>query len=129
MLSENSDALTEACELLRNDIREKMREIQSFILTPEFRRVYNELMSFPPHLRHEFVELIMLNPEELKKRGIDVPSGLKIQRSEFADKRPTLFCITNHLSENMGWKKITITFDNPLGTPHIPIDANRIEKA
>jgi len=35
-----------------------------------------------------------------------------IQRSEFADQRPTLFCVSKVLPLAYPWHKITVTFDS-----------------
>ena len=35
-----------------------------------------------------------------------------MQRSEFADQRPTLFCVTKMLGLAYPWQKVTITFDS-----------------
>ena len=71
-----------------------------------------EMYALPAHLQHEFVELVCLDENALRARGLEVPEGLVIQRSEFGDKRPTLFCVTKVLPPGLGWHKVTITFDN-----------------
>jgi hypothetical protein len=46
-----------------------------------------------------------------------VPHDIIFQRSAFSDNRPSLFCMTKYLPDGIGWKKVTITFDNPDGEP------------
>lgn len=70
-------------------------------------------MRLPPDERASLVSEVVLDPGARASRGITVPAGLVIQRSTFADARPTLFCVAKHLPRNLGWKKVTITFDNP----------------
>jgi len=66
-----------------------------------------------PQRRADFVRDVVLNRTERERRGIDDnAAGLIIQRSEFADGRPTLFCITKMLGLAHPWQKVTITFDN-----------------
>ena len=57
---------------------------------------------------------MLINDEELKKRGIDIPSGILIQRSAFGDRRPTLFAVKHFLPEKYAnvWQNVNITFDN-----------------
>jgi hypothetical protein len=59
-----------------------------------------------------FVRTVLLDPEQLDKRGLTPPAGLCIQRSEFHDQRPTLFCVSQHLPEGAQWKRVTITIDH-----------------
>lgn len=101
--------------------QEKVRALQhamecvvEFALTPQFSAVFREMFSLPYELRYEFVELVLLDPDELLRRDVRLPSGIDIQRSWFADERPTLFCITKRLPPGMGWKVATVTIDNPL---------------
>jgi hypothetical protein len=102
------------------EIRLRTTEIAHFVFTDEFRSMLSELYSKPVSERAEFVRDVMINPEEQDKRGISVPEGMAVQRSTFADGRPTLFCVTNYLSD--GKRKVTITFDNP--TPEQPISSS-----
>ncbi len=63
---------------------------------------------------------VVINKDELVARGISVPEGMTVQRSAFADGRPTLFCVTKYLPDRM--RKVTITFDNPEGSQTITTD-------
>ena len=46
------------------------------------------------------------------KWDLAVPNDMHLQRSEFADGRPTLFCVTKILPLAHPWHKVTITFDD-----------------
>lgn len=94
--------------------QDALAAVVSFASSPEFCAVLNEMWALPAELRHEFVELVFLDPELLAQRGLLVPKDIDIQRSWFADERPTLFCITKKLPPGMGWKVATVTIDNPL---------------
>jgi hypothetical protein len=94
------------------EIKSSLDEIRNFVATEAFLSVLGDLFALPEHLRHEFVEAVLLDPALLKSRGVDVPDTLSIQRSHFSDNRPTLFCVSKELKENIGWKKVTFTFDN-----------------
>jgi hypothetical protein len=87
-------------------------ELTNFVCTDSFRSLLGEMSSLPEHLRHEFVELVLLDKAQLARRGVHVPKGIEIQRSFFADQRPTLFCVSKAVPAGHLWKKITITFDN-----------------
>jgi hypothetical protein len=89
-------------------------KILDFCFSENFINIVKECFALPERLRHEFVELVLLSTEQLSARGVHIPHGLRIQRSYFADRRPTLFCVTCALPDGCGWKKVTMTFDNEL---------------
>jgi hypothetical protein len=95
-------------------MRQNYDEIIEFILTPEFVSVYNELMSLPPPKRPAFVVSVLLEREELAKRGIVVPDGILIQTSAFGDRRPTLFVVKKFLPKkyHTAWENVNWTFNN-----------------
>ncbi len=95
-------------------ILDGLATIQDFVGQEEFQAILREMWMLPDALRHEFVELIWLDDKELARRGLKIPSHLTIQRSWFEDRRPTLFCVSSHLPQGIGWKKVTITFDNEM---------------
>ena len=99
---------------IRGVIRESVQKIGQFVCRPEFQALVDELFSLDKKARPNFVLNVILNEEERRKRGIVVPTGMIIQRSTFADNRPTLFCITQRVPLARPWDKVTITFDNPL---------------
>jgi hypothetical protein len=84
-----------------------------------FRALLDEMWNLPKEHRAEWVRQVILSDEALAARGIVVPAGMTLQRSAFADNRPTLFCVTKHLPPGLHWHKVTITFDNPSGPPAI----------
>jgi hypothetical protein len=79
-----------------------------------------ELYGLPEEDRADYVLNVLLSPQEQERRGITIPPGMVIQRSAFRDNRPTLFCVTQHLPPDLGWQKVTVTFDNATGAPAIP---------
>ena len=90
-------------------------ELIDFATTPEFKAVLKELRSYPSKDRPGFVMSVLLNPDELAKRGIQQPAGILIQRSAFGDRRPTLFCIKKYLPEkyaSVTWQNVNLTFDD-----------------
>ncbi|MEH2474596.1 hypothetical protein V1281_004221 [Nitrobacteraceae bacterium AZCC 2161] len=103
------------------------KELCDYVCSESFQRVLCEVSSLPEALRHEFVEFVLLDEEQLAIRNILPPAGIAIQRSYFADRRPTLFCVTKKVPEGLLWKKITITFDNDsigLSAPPFACDEN-----
>lgn len=95
---------------LKVETEESVLEIARFVNAEEFQSLLGELWDTPPEERREFVQCVVLNEEELADRGINVPEDMVIQRSAFADQRPTLFCVSKKLSNED--TKVTVTFDN-----------------
>ena len=93
-------------------VRDGLTEIGEFVTLPEFRDLLDELEATPYEQRPAFVQRVLLQPEELEARGVDVPEGMTIQRSSFGDDRPTLFCVSKMLPDER--RKVTITFDNAM---------------
>jgi hypothetical protein len=105
---------------LGEQVRSATTDIAYFVNTEEFQSLLAELYSKPVSERHDFVRNVIINKDELATRGISVPDGMTVQRSAFADGRPTLFCVTKYLPG--GKRKVTITFDNPEGGPSTTAD-------
>lgn len=97
-------------EAVRVEARAGLEAIRDFITRDEFIRVLGELYDQAPEHRDEFVRTVLLDPEALRERGVIVPDGVKVQRSQFGDHRPTIFCVTKLMSD--GVRKVTYTFDN-----------------
>ena len=97
-------------EIRKEEIEKDFKEMCMFTGTEEFQALLMELRHIPRNDRKDFVQKVILNHEELRKRGIHVPEGMVIQRSIFADRRPTLFCVSKYLRD--GKRKITITYDD-----------------
>lgn len=97
-------------EVVQREARQGLEEIRDFITASPFIAVLGELYDLAPEHRDAFVRSVLLDAEELARRGIDTPTGLKIQRSQFGDHRPTIFCVTKLLSDNV--RKVTYTFDS-----------------
>jgi hypothetical protein len=94
-------------------------ELLNFYQSDRFQQVMHELFLMPEDLRHDFVEEVLLSDKQLKARGVECPLGLEIQRTQFADQRPTLFAIVKKVQIGP-WKKLTVTIDNTSG-PFRPI--------
>jgi hypothetical protein len=90
------------------DMRNSLLDIFNFVNNDSFQALLSDLYNTPLQEQPSFVAKILLNPKELEKRQIQVPSDLIIQRSTFGDGRPTLFCVTKHLKQE--GKKVTFTF-------------------
>ncbi|MGV2918985.1 hypothetical protein [Streptomyces alfalfae] len=104
-------------EVLAKEIEAALSEVTSFVCSPAMQDVMQEFFSLPEEQRPQYVLDVLLNPGELERRKVDVPSGVIIQRSAFRDNRPTLFCVTKYLPPGLGWKKVTVTIDNSRGEP------------
>jgi len=87
-------------------------ELTDFVGGAEFQQLVADLYALPLGERARFVERVVIDMDELRSRGIVPPDGIVVQRSAFADSRPTLFCVTKKLPAGHGWQKITVTFDN-----------------
>jgi hypothetical protein len=103
-------------EHIAEAVRGGIRRIGELVCSPPFQAMIDELYSHAPEDRPSFVEKVVLDPAERRRRGIDdAAHGVIVQRSEFADQRPTLFCVTKILGLAYPWQKVTITFDS--GSP------------
>ncbi len=99
-------------EAVRVEAREGLEKIRDFVTTDAFIRLLGELYDRDQEDRDAFVRQVLLDGDQLHKRGITVPEDIKIQRSQFGDQRPTIFCVTKLMSD--GIRKVTYTFDNNL---------------
>ncbi len=108
-------------EELAQAMRKTYAELIDFVTSPEFKAVWEELGSLRPEERPDFVRSVLLNKEELKKRGVVPTEGILIQRSAFGDRRPTLFCVKKYLPEkyHSTWENVNLTFDNPFNQEDI----------
>lgn len=99
---------------LANAMSQAYEELIGFVSTPAFKTLYVQLMDLPSCERPEFVASVLLCPEELKKRAVQVPEGILIQTSAFGDRRPTLFAVKKFLPEKYHgvWENVNLTFDN-----------------
>lgn len=101
-------------EELAHVMRVTYDELIDFVTTPEFVSIMTELGNLDAQARPVFVFSVLLDKEELAKRGIQVPDGVLVQRSAFGDRRPTLFCVKKFLPEKFAnvWQNVNLTFDN-----------------
>ncbi|WP_299955360.1 hypothetical protein [uncultured Modestobacter sp.] len=97
-------------EAVRNEARAGLEEIRDFITTDEFITLLGDLYDRAPEDRDEFVRTELLDSARLRARNITIPEGMKIQRSQFGDNRPTIFCVTKLMPD--GVRKVTYTFDS-----------------
>lgn len=97
---------------IRTEVRAGLEEIRDFITQEEFISVLIDLYDRAPEDRDQFVRETLLDENEMRRRGIVAPDDIKIQRSQFGDQRPTIFCVTKLMSD--GVRKVTYTFDNSL---------------
>ena len=95
----------------KDEMLSVLEEIDAFTETPEFASLIKELRALPTREEKKlFVRDTIINKDEQKKRGINPPVGILIQRSYFTDNRPTLFCVVKYLKD--GKRKMTITYDD-----------------
>jgi hypothetical protein len=89
-------------------------DLIDFVATPKFRALMDEFGRLPSHERPAFVLSVLLNKDELARRGVHTPEGILIQRSAFGDRRPTLFCVKKYLPQKYSdvWQNVNITIDN-----------------
>lgn len=101
-------------EELSTAMRQAYDEIIEFVTTPAFKALHRELMRLPRRERPGFVGRVIMQPDELAKRGVLVPEGMLIETSAFGDRRPTLFVVKKYLPLKFhgAWENVNITFDN-----------------
>jgi hypothetical protein len=100
-------------ESVKAEIKNGVEEIGRFVASSPFQMVLGELARLEADARPQFIADELLDPTRRARRGLVVPDGMHVQRSEFADGRPTLFCVSKVLPFAYPWHKVTITFDNP----------------
>jgi hypothetical protein len=100
---------------IRATIQQSLEEIAAFVARPEFQRLLEDLYALPESERPQFVLDVVMNAEARAHRGIVVPDTMVMQRSTFADARPTLFCVSKLIPLAYPWRKVTVTFDNTSG--------------
>jgi hypothetical protein len=96
------------------DLTSALEDIYAFIQADAFQNLLEELWAQEPSQRLAFVDEVILSDRERRRRNVFVPDGMAVQKSHFADHRPTLFCVSKKLAREP-WK-VTITFDNDEGT-------------
>lgn len=94
----------------KDELSQSYTYLIDFFNQKEFQSLVSELFELEENDRFKFVKNIILNKNELLKRGIDTPKDILIQRSYFYDNRPTLFCLTKFLTDKK--RKVTITIDS-----------------
>lgn len=99
---------------LAQAMREAYDEIIAFIATPEFSQIMEEFSELQSQQRPGFVASILLDDDELARRGVTRPQDILIQRSAFGDRRPTLFVVKKFLPERFRdvWQNVNITIDD-----------------
>lgn len=112
LVEEDSDMPPLTVEAVRSEVRSGLEQIRDYITTDLFVGMLEELYTRRPSERDAFVRTELLDESRLQERGITPPEGIKIQRSQFGDGRPTVFCVTKVMSD--GIRKVTYTFDNDL---------------
>lgn len=106
-------------EGFRAMVSEAVADVSEFVASPSFQQALAEMAPMSPGRRDHFVRTVLLNPDELSRRGLTPPDGMVIQRSEFGDKRPTCFCVSKFLpEESKAWRRVTMTFDNGITHRH-----------
>ena len=108
---------------LERDVEKTLYEIEQVVLTSEFQALLAEIYALPESARPQFIHEVVLRKSELARRGIVIPSEMTVQRSSFADERPTLFCVCKRLHSHPE-KKATFTFDNTAGVLPLPAEPN-----
>jgi hypothetical protein len=99
-------------DVVQAEIRKGIEAIGEFVASAAFQTVLAEMAALDEDARSNFVVDELLEPTRRADRDLVVPNGMQIQRSQFADGRPTLFCVSKVLPLAYPWHKVTITFDN-----------------
>ena len=56
-----------------------LSSLRDFVEQAPFQATMQEMWQLPVELRHEFVELVLLDDAQLKRRGVDVPDGMELK--------------------------------------------------
>lgn len=109
---------------LQRVMRTYYDKIIDFATQPAFQALMVEMSTLSASERPRFVADVLIDREELARRGVEVPDGILIQRSAFGDRRPTLFAIKHFLPKEFAnvWENVNITFDNAFVDASVPRD-------
>ena len=91
------------------ECKEILNYLREFASQSAFQKLVTELYALPKDQMSKFVHDNIVDSRAIASRGIKVPADILVQRSAFADNRPTLFCLTKYRKD--GKTKLTITFD------------------
>ncbi len=118
------DKLDYSQDELQSVMRAHYDKLIAFVTTEEFKQLFEELMALPPQARPAFVQDVVIDRDQLRARGIEVPEGILIQRSAFGDMRPTLFAVKHFLPDRYRnvWENVNLTFDNAYGDDTVSRD-------
>ena len=105
---------SESSGAIRREIQKGIQAIGDFVTSPPFQNILALLAEQAADARADFIGRELLDPVGREKWHLVLPEGMHIQRSEFADGRPTLFCVTKVLPFAHPWHKVTITFDDAI---------------
>nr|MDT0661136.1 hypothetical protein [Micromonospora sp. DSM 115978] len=98
-------------ETVRTEMRQELENIRDFVTTEPFLDLVDHVYSLPVENRDEFVRTVILDTERLREEwNVVPPDGIKLQRSQFGDNRPTIFCVVKPLAD--GIRKVTVTLDS-----------------
>ena len=103
-------------------MRQHYDRIIDFVTSEPFKALMVEMSALSHLDRPAFVAEVLLDRDELARRGVVVPDGILIQRSAFGDRRPTLFAVKHFLPEAFSnvWQNVNITFDNAFVDATVP---------
>lgn len=111
MPATNARAVVYDPETYARWMKDALADIHAYVSTERFRAVLGEMNALATREeKDQFILCNLLDPAELARRGITPPEGVEVQRSKFADGRPTAFCVVKHLPDPS--RKMTITFDH-----------------
>jgi len=101
-------------EQIRAAMADGYRRMFAVAQTPQFRALLRELEALAPRERPAFVANVLLDSQELARRGVVLPDGVLLVRSAFGDRRPTLFCLKVYMPAHLQryWQNVNLTFDN-----------------
>lgn len=77
----------------REEMLQAYRELQAFVTSQPFKTLLDELRGKTESEQEQFVSDVILDADELQRRGVSVPEGIIIQTSEFEALGPDLFVV------------------------------------
>lgn len=63
-------------------VAESIKKLSAVVSSPEYIKIFKAISQQPPEKRKEFAEMVA-NPEELTKRGIEMPKDFRITTRVF----------------------------------------------
>ena len=97
----------------KREVENAFDALEAVHTSDAFQKLLEKLWELQPGVeRQVFIRDIVHNQAQLEDYGLTKGSKVALQRTYFDDDRPTLMALVFHLPEGLGFRKVTITYDD-----------------